>query len=950
MTGALRRDEDAADTLYLRFHVSPLSEGPEQEAEIELELWQGHRPHLRIGKARGAVGYSVSYQRRGATEGASATEMRDLNSARPEPEALQQGLRFEMPRRGRARTFVVKIQFIPDSDDLVTVWLDPDLGPGANELHQPDTLTTRFYARATFDRLLLRCENSSAPWWFSDLALATAFTDFVDISSAQPLASATPIPSGLAFDIDHWPLVHQDQPLSPSALAVSPEGYLWLGSEEGLFRFDGRRLVRVQPEQVPLRAIRHLAADSTGALWIATAEGKLGRLTRNLWQNCPLPLASQPPSLRALITDRTGQLWLATTTEVWLWQGTQWRPIPQTPPSTNEIVTLLPNPDGGIWRVSAQGPLELLAGNPSRSLPRPSEPDPARWLAWSTDASGHLWLATPDRVLQINPKDDAPQWQTAWQAPTSDRITGLFPQPQDGVWVVLASGEWISLWPNRPPGPRTQILSPADELRLTLRDHDGTVWLTRDATLVRVRPRWRTVFGPKDGLANRPITGMAEVAPGTVWVAQAGNGLLRWTGNHFARLTVAGLTAASPNNPELVWTASDGSCWVATEAGLLRFRDPQAVADEFQLVGLEGRTIRVLAEAPDGAIWAGTKEGELWRLHQGQWHPQPQPWGPIPISTLVWDTTNLWIRTLGAGLFHRTEQAPDQPQPVKDFLPRQVFTMIRCHKGTLWAGTEAGLWHRNTHGWTAVPIKAAHQPVPVQALIEDTLGRLWLGAPMGLACWRPERSGTELSVPQGAWWPWSDNAGMPRNPHSPPSPPAALPVLRTESGKLWIALGDRITVVEPTRQTDARRPMRIFVEKVRGKDRILFELRGPPGPDDAFYPGPSRPLRLPPGTQSMELEFSVLNVPHPDDLRVAYRLEEIDPDWREAGHARTASYGHLPPDRYHFRVRASTEPARADTAETQLAFVVPPYPWQRPWFTGTTLLALLLTGSALARA
>ncbi len=203
MTGALRRDEDAANTLYLRFHVSPLSEGPEQEAEIGLELWQGRRPHLRIGKARGAVGYSVSYQRQGATEGASATEMRDLNSARPEPEASQQGFRFEMPRRGRARTFVVKIQFIPDSDDLVTVWLDPDLGPGANELHQPDTLTTRFYARATFDRLLLRCQNSSAPWWFSDLALATAFTDFVDISSAQPLASATPISSGPAFDIDH---------------------------------------------------------------------------------------------------------------------------------------------------------------------------------------------------------------------------------------------------------------------------------------------------------------------------------------------------------------------------------------------------------------------------------------------------------------------------------------------------------------------------------------------------------------------------------------------------------------------------------------------------------------------------------------------------------------------------------------------------------------------------
>src|SRR4029079_9864753 len=127
-------------------------------------------------------------------------------------------------------TIVFKVQFIPGEDDLVTVWLNPDLGPGANEAYQAESLTTRFNANASFDEIRLRHGGSGGGWTFSDLAIATSFSDFVDVSSAKPGGLAPGATSGASpFGFHSWQR-ESGTPHNPiRALAQTRDGYLWLG-------------------------------------------------------------------------------------------------------------------------------------------------------------------------------------------------------------------------------------------------------------------------------------------------------------------------------------------------------------------------------------------------------------------------------------------------------------------------------------------------------------------------------------------------------------------------------------------------------------------------------------------------------------------------------------------------------------------------------------------------
>ncbi len=184
----------------------------------------------------------------------------DLHTLKPETRTDGNSGSYQYPRRGVGATIVFKIQYIPGEDDLVTVWLNPDLGPGANEAYQPEGLTTRFNANASFDEIRLRHGGGGGGWSFSDLAIATSFSDYVDVSSARPSDITSSIAGGaLAFSFQSWQKA-QGLPQTPvRALLQTRDGYLWVGSDDGLARFDGLRFVAFGiPRRDQMRSGKHV--------------------------------------------------------------------------------------------------------------------------------------------------------------------------------------------------------------------------------------------------------------------------------------------------------------------------------------------------------------------------------------------------------------------------------------------------------------------------------------------------------------------------------------------------------------------------------------------------------------------------------------------------------------------------------------------------------------------
>lgn len=182
--GAVHRDDTANDALYFKFQVDPLSDVASEPYYAGFRLFQGEDGRLAIGNAPEAWGYSAYSTSETNTIGGTPGEF-DLKSAKPEAAGLGTFKPYELPRHNQQRTIIFKVQYVPSGDDLITVWLSPRLTRGATDENQPETLTTKFKANATFNQL--RLQHAPTPpntdggngWIFSGMAVATSFSDFV---------------------------------------------------------------------------------------------------------------------------------------------------------------------------------------------------------------------------------------------------------------------------------------------------------------------------------------------------------------------------------------------------------------------------------------------------------------------------------------------------------------------------------------------------------------------------------------------------------------------------------------------------------------------------------------------------------------------------------------------------------------------------------------------------
>jgi len=196
--GKVRRDDKANDVLYFKFRVDPLSDPADEPYLALFQLVESNQMRLGVGNAMEAWGYSAAYASETGPSNKPPSELIyqdsayndadefNLQSSHPEAAGMGRFFPYELPSHNHPRTIVFKVQYVPGGDDLVTVWLDPNLTHGATAENQPDNITTKFKAKATFDEIRLRhggiggaVKDGGNGWIFSDMAIATSFNDFV---------------------------------------------------------------------------------------------------------------------------------------------------------------------------------------------------------------------------------------------------------------------------------------------------------------------------------------------------------------------------------------------------------------------------------------------------------------------------------------------------------------------------------------------------------------------------------------------------------------------------------------------------------------------------------------------------------------------------------------------------------------------------------------------------
>lgn len=927
--GAVKRDETANDTLYFKFRVEPISDETTEPYFAALELFENDTERLGVGNALDAWAYSAFFP--GAqSSGVPPAGYLDLRSAHPDPNARARLADYQCPHRGKAVTIVFKVQYVPNGEDLVTVWLNPDLGPGANEMNQPDALTTRFSVHAAFDELRLRHGGNGGGWIFSDLAIATDFKDYVDSSSAQPGSSeANLAQSEDSLLLQSW-LKNQGLPRAPvNAIQQTRNGFLWLAAPGVLARFDGLHFVPSLLTTMETDAATPLIfGDSQGALWVAMTNG----LRR--WQNehaILVTLNAGLPNTRitALNEDGQGNIWIGTREGLMLWNHGRLVSLADAQTIRGRAITaIFRDRQNRMWLVVAGAQLFQFTHDHFLLV---ADEAVKGWMtdlhALLVDGAGKIWLAAGEDAVLCHDGDGWHHFRLPKRV-TGSRVHALAEEPDGTIWAGgagglfrFSNGKFFAV----PPSAKLA----GNTVESLFVDHDGTLWVGTDEGLNRLEHKCLFALGQGEGLGFGPVQGLAQVSPGVIWAARTGDGIYRWDGRSFSRLRAAGLSAHSSQANALL-RGRDGVCWVASAGGLLRYKDPVAAADEVRWFALPGEDIISLAEDQDGSLWAGTHAGKLWQLRAGKWQAQPSISLSAPINAIQMAPQGMaWLGTAGQGLIgldhtNATFFGRKSGLPSED-----IRTLYLDAQGILWIGTAGGLsCKRGVH----FSIFTARDGLPdnmVSQILEDASDRLWLGTGQGIACLHKEQLAAFAAGAIGALHPkiFDHADGLPSEECTGGFCPAGL---KSHSGLLWLPTMKGVAVLAPQTWPVERPLPGTAIEEIL--------LDGVPQSADSD----SAQFRIPPGKHRLELRYTGLRFDAPESIRFRYQLKNWDAAWIEAGTGRSAVYNFVPPGQYAFRVIACNSDGvwASSGAEIQLRFAK--YFWQSGWVLGLSSAALLL--------
>ncbi|MCW5557747.1 MAG: hypothetical protein KIT22_07940, partial [Verrucomicrobiae bacterium] len=717
------------------------------------------------------------------------------------------------------------------------------------------------------------------------------------------------------YTIDRWQTSDGLPGNTVTAISQDPDGYLWLGTLNGLVRFDGLRFqIFGQESGLTNPRILCLLHDRQGALWIGTESGGLARRTEGRTQRWTSRDGLLSDTVLSLAEDERGRIWIGTSAGVSSWDGQQLAPGPRIQDRSSTAVSRMVPAGDTLWSVIGS---RIVVSQDGEFRHAEMSAEPSRFtsmFALHRGPSGHLWFGGANNYIGclkedqvcIFPEQPGHLLNSVWE---------LLETRRGDVWVGTANGGLRRLREGRFLSITTQEGLSDNSIRSLCEDREGNLWVgTVAGGLNRIKPRRLTTFTTRDGLSHNVVMSLAEDREGTLWVGSNCGGLSVGREGRFA-----------PHQPnylldnECVWsllTDREGALWIGTWGGGL-FRQRGGELSHFVLSQrFDDEPVTALCEDSDGSLWVGTYQLGLLRFHQGTFHrihweeAIPSP----PITSLVTDPAGtLWIGTEGGGLLRLSSSARAEvtsadgttrsvrPEVLsrRDGLPSEtVRTLYRDGEGMVWVGTAGGL-ARVGGGSLRAFTRAQGLPNDViSQILEDDRGRLWLGSQGGIL--RVSRDDLEAVAREGGQLNvalFGREEGMEGIECTGGFHPAGL---KTRDGVLWFSTVKGLVKVDPSRLEPNRIPPPVRIEQVL-VDGV--ELTATTGPAGARTDKDGRWL-IGPGAGRIEVHFTALSLVSPERNRFRYRLEGLESAWVSSRAERVAAYTRIPAGRYRFQVQA----------------------------------------------
>ena len=700
-----------------------------------------------------------------------------------------------------------------------------------------------------------------------------------------------------------------------NGIAQTADGYLWIGTDRGLMRFDGFAFKPISFTSIttaPNVSMLQLFTDARGALWIRpegaylvrqedgkfesvrygldaiTAVSKdnndgvlvsnIGQGTFRLKADTVQKLGPSSPPVISMAETADGKIWLGTLGDgLFVLTGGRATQVNAGLPD-RKINCLLPIGEG-LWVGTDTG---LYHGNSNgfRRIQLPSFLDNIRVLSVLRDRDSNIWVGTARGLLRINDKGISFSEENDLRG--DGGINALFEDREGNLWIGGARGL------GRIRDSTFVTYSSVGELRL---EHNGPIYVDREG---------RTWFAPAQGglyvLQNSRVLPVTSIPArdvvysiggqaDEVWAGRQRGGLtrLRFHDGVLASQTYTEANGLAQNSVYAVYESRDGSVWAGTlNGGVSKFKDGH-FSTYATTNGLASNTVSSILETRDGGMWFATPNG-LSSFSNGQWRTYTTVEGlpSLEVNCLFEDSSGtLWSGTSAGLAFFASNRRFQIPHESPDFLRKQIVGMAEDKSGRLWIATSDHVLR-----------------VPRDKLLSGIV------------------QGTDVRE-YGQADGLESTGGVKRS----------RSVVSDSAGRIWFSLSRGLSVVNPSQITDNAAPALPHIEAVFA-DGSPVDFR--------------QPFRISTKQQKTTFRFVALSLANSERVRYRYRLDGFDHDWSDPVASREATYTNLGAASYRFRVIACNSDGLWDASEATVRFEVEPTLWQTWWFRTSFAVLLLL--------
>ncbi|WP_448663976.1 two-component regulator propeller domain-containing protein [Sphingomonas sp. CJ20] len=698
------------------------------------------------------------------------------------------------------------------------------------------------------------------------------------------------------------------------ALAQSRDGFLWLGTGSGLYRFDGTRFEAFRPrsgEHLPSLNVNSLLATRAGDLWIGFASGAVARLRAG--HLILFDLGLPPVAVLELTEDRTGAIWAALGEEdrggVARFHQGKWEVFGRSRGvAAGAATSVLGAADGSVW-IAAGGELAVLRPGAARFSRVAASASNRPKLKQSPD--GAIWLTTGARPglqrVAAPPAKATPTWIVPPMT-ANPRAESILFDRHGSLWGTYGSGGIFRLGGvgvgggARAGGGTKERFGAARGLTSNLanpilEDREGNIWVGTNLGLDQFRETSAVVA---TGLPTDSRNGF-RIAPGpagTMYVTSS-DALFRAGPDHVARKLVH-----LPRRPLILHTDALSRTWIGTDRtlGILS----GGTVRDVPLPWARSRPFALLEEAA-GRICVSSVEGAFCREGR-RWAPEPRLATPgiLPMQMLRDALGQIWIAE-----GHRIEMVDGPTRRVfsaRHDLALGTVVVIAVRGRHVYAGGDFGL--ARFDGRRFVTLRSDVHPFlsRTAGIVETSEGDLWLNTVAGVVKIARADLDSAFAHPTRRVKArvFDRDDGMPGVAQQDSWSQTAM---EASDGRLWFVTRLGLAWIDPRRLSFNALPPPVIVESLVSGGRIYQA-------DTA--------IRLPKGTSNLQIAYTATSLSVPSRVRFRYQLEGVDEGWVDAGTRREAFYTGLTPGSYRFRLMAANDDGVWNQRGAALAFEIPP--------------------------